>query len=136
MLRGKWIDVNGSRSCTEVCFVVADVEISSSAITDLVLLACLQDIFARNKYFIVHCSVSVVTCDCSEFQSGQIRDAAWRSDWVGSPISHQRSLLILMTASKDYTFTAGKIIPVSRHTILQVKTELICSRGAVNSNHI
>jgi hypothetical protein len=118
---GKETDVNISWSYKKAGFGIT----SSSAITNLVILACLQVIFSRNKYFILRCSVSVLThFDCTEFQSGQIRDAAWRSDWVGSPISHQRSLVIVMTASNDFILTAGKIIPVSRQTIMQVRNEL------------
>jgi hypothetical protein len=54
------------------------------------------------------------------FQSGKVRDAVWGSDWVGTPISHQRSLNIIMTVSEEFIFTAGKIIPVSRRTFMLV----------------
>ena len=54
------------------------------------------------------------------FKSAKIREAAWGSNWVGSSTSHQRSINIVMTVSKDFTLTAGKIIPVSRRTMLLV----------------
>ncbi|XP_021936578.1 odorant receptor 4-like [Zootermopsis nevadensis] len=56
-------------------------------------------------------------------QSGRVRDAAWGSEWIGSPISHQRSINIMMTVSKEFSVTAGKIIPVSRHTMMTVMNQ-------------
>jgi len=43
---------------------------------------------------------------------------------VGTDTSHQHSLHIVMTASKDFTLTAGKIIPVSRRTMLLVSDKI------------
>jgi hypothetical protein len=54
------------------------------------------------------------------FQSGRVRDAAWGSDWIGAPVSHMRSVRMVMTVSKEFTLTAGKIIPVSRRTMMVV----------------
>ncbi|XP_023704140.1 odorant receptor 4-like isoform X2 [Cryptotermes secundus] len=56
-------------------------------------------------------------------QSGLVREAAWKSDWAGSPVSHQRSINVLMTVSEEFTLTAGKIFPVSRRTMLKVLNE-------------
>jgi hypothetical protein len=59
------------------------------------------------------------------FQSGRVRDAAWESDWVGTPISHQRSINIIMTVTKDFVLTAGKIIPVCRRTVMLVRNSTV-----------
>jgi hypothetical protein len=76
----------------------------------------------KNKLFHTECiSARFSTCDCTVFQSGLVREAAWKSDWEGSPVFHQRSINILMTVSNDFTLTAGKIIPVSRRTMLRVR---------------
>jgi hypothetical protein len=74
-------------------------------------------------FLLLHVRISAwhSTCECIDFQSGLVRDAAWKSDWPGSPVSHQRSVNILMTVSVDFTLTAGKIIPVSRRTMLRVR---------------
>jgi hypothetical protein len=77
------------------------------------------------------------TCDCTVFQSGLVREAAWKSDWVGSPVCHQRSLNILMTVSNDFTLTAGKIIPVSRRTMLMVRRGILLKlRGTKQQNNL
>jgi len=54
-------------------------------------------------------------------QSGRVRDAAWGSDWVGAPVSYQQSIRIVMIVSKEFNLTAGKIIPVSRRTVMVVR---------------
>jgi hypothetical protein len=56
------------------------------------------------------------------FQAHSVRDTAWSCDWVGLPVSFQRSLVfIIAVASKDFTLTAGKFVPVSRTTMLNVR---------------
>jgi hypothetical protein len=55
------------------------------------------------------------------FQAESVRDAAWRCDWVGMPVSFQRCLVFITAmASKEFTLTAGKFVPVSRTTMLNV----------------
>ena len=52
-----------------------------------------------------------------------MRDAAWNCDWVEAPVSVQRSLVfIIAMASKEFTLTAGKFVPVSRTTMLNVRS--------------
>jgi hypothetical protein len=50
-----------------------------------------------------------------------VRDAAFGCDWVGTPISFQRCLMfIIATANKGFQLTAGKFVPVSNVTMLNV----------------
>jgi len=51
-----------------------------------------------------------------------MRDAAWCSDWIGTPVSFQRSLVfIIASANKEFTLTAGKFVPVSNKTMMNVR---------------
>jgi hypothetical protein len=57
------------------------------------------------------------------FQAERVRDAAWGCDWVGTPVPFQRCLIfIVATANKEFTLTAGKFVPVSNLTMLNVRT--------------
>jgi hypothetical protein len=50
-----------------------------------------------------------------------MRDAAFGCDWVGTPIPFQRCLMfIIATANKDFQLTAGKFVPVSNLTMMNV----------------
>ena len=50
-----------------------------------------------------------------------MRDAAWGCDWVGTPVSFQRYLVfIIAAANKEFTMTAGKFVPVSNETMMNV----------------
>jgi hypothetical protein len=50
-----------------------------------------------------------------------VRDAAWGCDWVGTPVPFQRCLaFIIATANKEFTLTAGKFVPVSNKTMMNV----------------
>jgi len=50
-----------------------------------------------------------------------VRDAAFRSDWVGTPITFQRCLMfIIVTANKELQLTAGKFVPESKMTMLNI----------------
>ena len=50
-----------------------------------------------------------------------MRDAAFGCDWVGTPIPFQRCLVfIIATANKKFQLTAGKFVPVSNVTTLNV----------------
>ena len=50
-----------------------------------------------------------------------MRDAAFGCDWVGTAIHFQRSLMfIISTANKASQLTAGKFVPVSNVTMMNV----------------
>jgi hypothetical protein len=52
-----------------------------------------------------------------------VRDAAWGCDWVGTPVPFQRCLaFIIAAANKEFTLTAGKFVPVSNKTMMNVST--------------
>jgi hypothetical protein len=56
-------------------------------------------------------------------QAESVRDAAFGCDWVGTPIPFQRCLMfIIATANKVFQLTAGKFVPVSNTTSLNVCT--------------
>jgi len=58
---------------------------------------------------------------CEIFQAKSMRDAAFGCDWVGTAIPFQRCLMfIIATASKEFQLTAGKFVPVSNLTTLNV----------------
>jgi len=51
-----------------------------------------------------------------------VRDAAWGCDWIGTPVSFQRCLVvIIVTANNEFTLTAGKFVPVSNKTMMSVR---------------
>jgi hypothetical protein len=55
-------------------------------------------------------------------QAESVRDAAWGCDWVGTPVPFQRCLtFIIATANKEFTLTAGKFVPVSNKTMMNVR---------------
>ena len=57
------------------------------------------------------------------FQAESVRDAAFGCDWVGTPIPFQRCLMfIIATANKEFQLTAGKFVPLSNVTTLNVCT--------------
>jgi hypothetical protein len=59
--------------------------------------------------------------NCENFQAESVRDAAFECDWVGTPIPYQRCLVfIIATANKRFQLTAGKFVPVSNVTTLNV----------------
>jgi hypothetical protein len=50
-----------------------------------------------------------------------VRDAAWSCDWVGTPVQFQRCIVfIIAMASKELKLTAGKFVPVSKETMMNV----------------
>ena len=68
------------------------------------------------------------------FQADIVREAAWCCDWVGTPVSFQRCLVfIIATANKEFTLTAGKFVPVSNSTMMNVRILIVLS--AVNLLH-
>jgi hypothetical protein len=55
------------------------------------------------------------------FQAESVGDAAFGCDWVGTPIAFQRCLIfIIATANKRFQLTAGKFVPVSNLTMINV----------------
>ena len=59
--------------------------------------------------------------NCEMFQADSVRDAAFGCDWVGTPIQFQRCLMfIIATTNKAFQLTAGKFVPVSNVTTLNV----------------
>ena len=62
------------------------------------------------------------------FQAENIKDAAWGCEWIGTPVSFQRCLVfIITTANKGFTLTAGKFVPVSNTTMMNVRKIIILS---------
>jgi len=54
-------------------------------------------------------------------QAEGVRDAAFGCDWVGTPVPFQQSLMfVIATASKEFHLTAGKFVPVSNATMINV----------------
>ena len=50
-----------------------------------------------------------------------MRDAAFGCDWVGTAIPFQRCLMfIIATANNEFQLTAGKFVPVSNLTMMNV----------------
>jgi len=61
-------------------------------------------------------------------QAEIVRDAAWGCDWVGIPVPFQRCLVfIIATANKEFTLTAGKFVPVSNSTMMNVRILIVPS---------
>ena len=61
------------------------------------------------------------------FQAESVRDAVFGCDWVGSAIPFQRSLMfIIATANKEFQLTAGKFVPVSNVTMMNVCIIYVC----------
>jgi hypothetical protein len=55
-------------------------------------------------------------------QAESLSDAAWGTDWIGTPVSFQRCMLfIIATARREFALTAGKFVSVSRETMLKVR---------------
>jgi hypothetical protein len=56
------------------------------------------------------------------FQADSVRDAAWGCNWVGTPVPFVRSLSFIITmANKETVLTAGKFVPVSKATLMNVR---------------
>jgi hypothetical protein len=54
-------------------------------------------------------------------QAESVRDAAFGCDWVGTPVPFQRHLIfIIAIANKEFQLTAGKFVPVSNVTMMNV----------------
>ena len=54
-------------------------------------------------------------------QAESVRDVAFGCDWVGTAIPFQRCLMfIIVAANKEFQLTAGKFVPVSNVTMMNV----------------
>ena len=70
------------------------------------------------------------------FQAEAVRDAAWGCDWIGTPVPFQRCLVfIIASANKEFTLTAGKFVPVSKKTMMNVRL-LIQKHNSQNCDDI
>jgi hypothetical protein len=55
------------------------------------------------------------------FQAERVRDAAYGCDWIGAPIPFQTCIrLIISGANKEIILTAGKFVPVTIRTMINV----------------
>ena len=60
-------------------------------------------------------------------QAESVREAAWGSEWVGTPVPFVRSLsFIINMANKEILLTAGKFVPVSKATMMNVRHYFRC----------
>jgi hypothetical protein len=54
-------------------------------------------------------------------QAESVREAVWASGWVGSALPFQRCLIFFITSTnKAFQITAGKFVPVSNKTMMNV----------------
>jgi len=61
------------------------------------------------------------------FQAESVREAAWGCQWVGTPVPFVRSLsFIINMANKEIVLRAGKFVPVSKATMMNVRYFLRC----------
>jgi hypothetical protein len=78
-------------------------------------------IYRRNMRFYTILSTNTILHNF--LQAETVRHAAWECDWVGTPVPFQRCLaFIIATANKEFTLTAGKFVPVSNSTFMNVRT--------------
>ena len=60
-------------------------------------------------------------------QAENVREAAWGCQWVGTPVPFVRSLtFIINMANKEILLTAGKFVPVSKATMMNVRYYFRC----------
>ena len=58
----------------------------------------------------------------SLLQAESVSDAAWGCEWVGTPVPFVRSLsFVIAMANKELVLTAGKFVPVSKVTMMNVR---------------
>jgi hypothetical protein len=68
------------------------------------------------------------------FQAESMRDAAFGCDWVGTAIPFQRCVMfIIATANEGFHLSAGKFVPVSNVTTLNV---CICMYVCMYVQHV
>jgi hypothetical protein len=74
-------------------------------------------------------SATQKSCTCSSgidassiLQAESVREAAWGCEWVGAPVPFVRCLsFVIATANKELMLTAGKFVPVSKITMMNVR---------------
>ena len=104
-------------------------ELCQNMKTALLVSDEILDLFHPNtsitfKFYVNH-EIILIMCNCEIFQAESVRDAAFGCDWVGTPIPFQRCLTFMIaTANKGFQLTAGKFVPVSNVTTMNV---CICS---------
>jgi hypothetical protein len=55
-------------------------------------------------------------------QAERVSDAAWGCDWVGTPLPFMRCVsFVIKMANKEIVLTAGKCVPVSKSTMMNVR---------------
>jgi hypothetical protein len=60
-------------------------------------------------------------------QAESVRDAAWGCEWVGTPVPIVRSLsFVINMTNKEIVLTAGKFVPVSKATLMNVRYFFRC----------
>jgi len=60
-------------------------------------------------------------------QAESVGEAAWGCEWVGTPVPFVRSLsFIINIANKEIVLTAGKFVPVSKATLMNVRYYFRC----------
>ena len=68
------------------------------------------------------------------FQAESVREAAWGCQWVETPVPFVRSLsFIINVANKEIVLAAGKFVPVSKATMLNVRYYFRCGYKPVES---
>jgi hypothetical protein len=77
---------------------------------------------SSSNCFFFFANVKTLSHKFTHSQASSIRDAVWKTDWVGTPVSFQRCLVfIIAVAGKKFSLTAGKYVPVSNNTLLNVR---------------
>ncbi|PNF25909.1 hypothetical protein B7P43_G10643 [Cryptotermes secundus] len=55
-------------------------------------------------------------------QAENVKQAIWESEWVGAPLSQQRTLkFMIAAANREFALTAGGFAPLTRHTLVTDK---------------
>ncbi|XP_021920425.1 odorant receptor 2a-like [Zootermopsis nevadensis] len=86
------------------------VDVSQAVVIYLAMLSCL-------------CVFCWLGTELSK-EAESVRDAAWGCDWVGTPVPFQRCLMfIIAAANKEFTLTAGKFVPVSNKTMMNMMNQ-------------
>ncbi|PSN45085.1 Odorant receptor 98 [Blattella germanica] len=111
--------------CTIFLFLMATLcIISFSAVKVLNDPVELEQVIHLNIVFTIYlfilCGFGTLLTNKAQY----IAEAAYGVDWVGTPLSIQSSILIIITQSnKEFTLTAGKFVPVSNKTMLSILSE-------------
>ncbi|XP_021941222.1 odorant receptor 85c-like [Zootermopsis nevadensis] len=103
-----------------MCFATFSAVTSSGRLLQLAQILIVYIAFATQLYTYCWFGTELTR------QAESLSDAAWRSDWIGTPVSFQRCLIfIIATARRDFVLTAGKFVSVSRETMLTIINQTI-----------